>query len=754
VALNLGELNAVIDADDRGFNRTIDRVHRKMEGTSVRMGSLSGLLGVLGKTTAFSAMATGIAGTTSSLGPLITLAGTLVATMGGLAGAAVAFGAAGAAVIGTLTIAFQGMGDAIAGDEEALERLPGPARDFAKAVSGLKDEWDDLRKSVQSKFFEDLTDSFETTAKNVLPHLKKGLTGVADGLSDIAAQALDAADSPEFLDGMNAVLKATEDGLKTASAGVGGFVRGMGTVMEVFAPLIERVGAGFASLGERFEAWINRARDTGQLQQLIDTMIDTLSTLAGIVGNVGSVFGSVFSAANDQGGGLLGTIENLTGKISDFLNSAEGNDALNSFFSALSDVADDVIPIVLELADAFATDLAPHIADIANEVGPSLRDLVREIGDAIGQVDVKELASGFADVLDAVIPLVDPLGDLLGGISSIEGLVPAIVIALGLWTVAQWALNAAMIANPIGIIIMLVAALIAAIVLIVIHWDEVVAAIKDRWNLLVDIWTYGKETVTALWTAMVDSVKAQIDQWIQGIHRIAQIPGMVLAWLIDMKDRAIAKFQEFVSNTNAKIDGILSAIQRMGGIPGQIAGFIQSAKDSAISKFTSLVDWVKGLPERIKDALGNLGSLLKNAGRDIINGLLDGIQEKFGAVQDKLSDLTNMLPDWKGPEAVDKKLLVKPGQWVIGGFIEGLESMIPQVERTLRGLTTDIGLSVDGAAAPSAPVFVVDVGDINLSQDVQVELDGQVLDARIIGTVNEQNRQTRRRVLAGTGAAR
>ncbi|KPC69587.1 hypothetical protein ADL26_18050, partial [Thermoactinomyces vulgaris] len=70
MALNLGELNAVIDADDRGFNRTIDRVHRKLEGTSVKMGSLSGLLGGIGKATAFSAMASPIPWKASVIVPM------------------------------------------------------------------------------------------------------------------------------------------------------------------------------------------------------------------------------------------------------------------------------------------------------------------------------------------------------------------------------------------------------------------------------------------------------------------------------------------------------------------------------------------------------------------------------------------------------------------------------------------------------------------------------------------------------------
>lgn len=697
MALNLGELNAVIDADDRGFHRTINRVHDKLDGTGKRMGVLSGLLGGLGKATAFSAMATGIAGAASAIGPLLSMVSTLGVAVAGLGLAIPAFAASGAAVIGTLTLAFQGMGDAIAGDEEALEKLPKPAREFAKAVSGLSDEWEHLQKKVQGKFFEGLSDIFSQTAKKVLPVLEDGLVGVADGLSEIAAAALDAADSPQFLVGMREVLASTSTALKTAAEGVGGFVRGFGILFSEFAPLIERVGLAVANLGQRFEEWITKAQETGRLQDIIQTMLDTLSTLGGIVVNVGSVLGSVFAAASETGGGLLGTIEDLTGKLSDFFKSAKGSEALNSFFTALSEVGAAVVPIVLALAEAFGNDLAPHIATIATEVGPSLRDLVEALGDAIGKIDVKTLAEGLVDVLDAVIPLIGPLGDFLGWITSINGLVPAIVIALGLWTVAQWALNAAMYANPIVWIIAAIIALIAIIVLLIANWDKVVAAVQVMQEKLVEIWGI-----------IFDSIKAHVDRIVEVVSEFGKFPGRVWAWLWSMKDRAIEAFQAFVSGVNAKVDAILSAIQGMGGIPGKVAGFIQSAKDSAISKFTSLVDWVKGLPGRIKDALGNLGSLLKNAGRDLIDGLLDGIQSAFGKVQDKLSELTGMLPDWKGPESTDKKLLVKPGQWIIGGLIEGLDSMIPQVEKTLSGLTTDIGLSVDGAAAPGGSAMRVE----------------------------------------------
>lgn len=53
-------------------------------------------------------------------------------------------------------------------------------------------------------------------------------------------------------------------------------------------------------------------------------------------------------------------------------------------------------------------------------------------------------------------------------------------------TAAQWLWNAAMTANPIGLIIVGIAALIGIIILVVKHWDTVKAAFVSVWNWITD----------------------------------------------------------------------------------------------------------------------------------------------------------------------------------------------------------------------------------------------------------------------------
>jgi hypothetical protein len=59
-------------------------------------------------------------------------------------------------------------------------------------------------------------------------------------------------------------------------------------------------------------------------------------------------------------------------------------------------------------------------------------------------------------------------------------------------------------------------------------------------------------------------------------------------------------------------------------------------------------------------------------------------------VRGLLNDLTSMLPDWKGPAEVDRKILHDSGRMVMAGFESGLTSQFDSVKRTLAGLTSDL----------------------------------------------------------------
>ena len=104
------------------------------------------------------------------------------------------------------------------------------------------------------------------------------------------------------------------------------------------------------------------------------------------------------------------------------------------------------------------------------------------------------------------------------------------------------------------------------------------------------------------------------------------------------------------------------------------------------------------MPRQIVGALGNLGGLLVNAGRSVIDGFLRGITGAFQKVKDTLGKLTSMLPDWKGPAQRDATILRDAGRLVMGGFERGLVDKFGDVKRTLGDVTDLIGTQVGGTS--------------------------------------------------------
>lgn len=122
--------------------------------------------------------------------------------------------------------------------------------------------------------------------------------------------------------------------------------------------------------------------------------------------------------------------------------------------------------------------------------------------------------------------------------------------------------------------------------------------------------------------------------------------------------------------------------------------------------YQEVVKLFTSIPVKIKSVFNGARNWLVTIGKDIVQGLINGIQSMIGAVQSKLSSLTSMIPSWKGPASVDKKLLTGNGQMIIQSLINGFQARTPAVQQYLTGLTGDIqsGVMADRSLA-TAPAM-------------------------------------------------
>jgi hypothetical protein len=156
---------------------------------------------------------------------------------------------------------------------------------------------------------------------------------------------------------------------------------------------------------------------------------------------------------------------------------------------------------------------------------------------------------------------------------------------------------------------------------------------------------------------------------------------------------------EIISSALALIKGVITT--GLALISGDWSRAWRGAQDTAAAAWRLILSGIEltirsvlglfgGLPGQIVGSLGNLGSLLFEAGKNLIRGLLRGIESMIATVRAKLRELTDLLPSWKGPPERDAKLLRANGVLIMRSLVDGLQAEEPAVRKYLAELTDRI----------------------------------------------------------------
>lgn len=149
--------------------------------------------------------------------------------------------------------------------------------------------------------------------------------------------------------------------------------------------------------------------------------------------------------------------------------------------------------------------------------------------------------------------------------------------------------------------------------------------------------------------------------------------------------------------------GIAEMLNRAGGIHG-LRNIFESAATSARNALSAGIDSAVGIASsiggRVVNAVGSLGSVLYNAGQNIISGLIDGIQSMIPVLGTVLRAIGPYAALNKGPKAYDLTILRPAGNAIMQGLINGINDMTPYLKTQLQGISAQISPNFMGAMAP------------------------------------------------------
>ncbi len=646
-------------------------VRRAAEGVNRFGGSLA-RIGRVGASS-FAQIAGGMAALNTGIGVIAGVGSVAVSASGALGLIPAAAAAAGGALVAV----------ALGGD--------GIKKAFEKAVPAL----DTLKAKVSASFEQGLAPAV-ANVNRLLPGTTVGLKSIATALSGVAVQFTAMLTQAENQRSLNGVLSDSSRITQNLGRAVAPLGQAFLDVASVGATMFREMTVGAGGAAQRVADWVRRMKETGNIRQWMQTGIDTFREIGAVLGDLAAIVGSVFSALREGGAGVGSALGPAVAAVREFVQSAQGQETFRALGRVLATVG-QVVSQVLGTALV--------------QVGP----LIPPLADAFGQLATQALPL----VLGALKFIGPILLNIATFIAQNIGWLGRLAIALAILTAAQWALNIALDANPIGLVIMAVAALVAIVATIITYWQPISGFFKSLWD---NVWKWTSDRVTAV-RDFITSVFDGIGRFFSSFgDAVASAFQSTLAWFASLPGKIgsfLAALPGVLWNAfttalmfalNAVVQGLEWVIAEIIAFPMQVGWVLvqfgqllwngltaawQLATTAVVAAVEWLVSFIAALPGRVMAVIAWLpGALAGWASQawtwvtdttvGVVNGLLGFVQSIPGRIVGLLS--------WLGGAIAG--LAANAWQWFVNTTISvagGIWGFISSIPGRIMGALGDLG---------------------------------------------------------------
>lgn len=297
---------------------------------------------------------------------------------------------------------------------------------------------------------------------------------------------------------------------------------------------------------------------------------------------------------------------------------------------------------------------------------------INGISDAVSKVipPIRDGISWLKDNLPTIAPLLAAIAGAIGGLLVAEK-ITALVTAFKAWKTAtegmafaQQLLNVAMSANPIGIVLTLIGALVAGLVALWSTNDGFREAVMNAWQGIQDFVGNAIQAIGDFFSNLgttISQLPQMFADWLNNV--IATVTG----WVSDMAAQAASAGSQFVSNV---VNFVQNLPYNIGYLLGTViesviswVGQMASNAASAGSQFVAnAISFVQNLPANVASFLGNvisnvvgwasnMASNATRAGSQFLSNAINFISQLPGRIAGFLGNVISNLGSWAGQMA-------------------------------------------------------------------------------------------------------
>ena len=192
------------------------------------------------------------------------------------------------------------------------------------------------------------------------------------------------------------------------------------------------------------------------------------------------------------------------------------------------------------------------------------------------------------------------------------------------------------------------------------------SAIASAWNAVKSATTTAWNAVKSATLAVWNGIRAFFSAWWAGVKAL-------------------------VSSAGASIRSAIAAA--WAAVRSATASAWNAIKNAVSSGISNVVSTVKGLPGKVKSAIGNVAGLLYNVGKDMIQGMINGVGLMGGLLAAKVKSIVKNAVDgllsYLQPGS-PSKLFEKIGVMSAQGYMQGWEISGDNLKDTVEKLIADV----------------------------------------------------------------
>lgn len=331
--------------------------------------------------------------------------------------------------------------------------------------------------------------------------------------------------------------------------------------------------------------------------------------------------------------------------------------------------------------DKLNSDPAVQMQQAMADLKVALEPLLGIIAEVIGKL--AEWVQNNPQLAATITAIVAVIGILIGIFAFLAPIISAIALAsTGLTT------SLAAIAGPVLIVIGIISALIALGVALYSNWDTIKAKAIEIWGAIKEFlsqtWQSIKETVSSVWTGIKEyffstweSIKILFNT------AVTNIANFVKTKWENIKTTTSTIFTGIKTAISTIWDNIKSSISNVvGGIVSVVGTKFQDMKNAVSTKMGEVKSTISNLWNQAKSFLEGIN--LYNIGKNIIQGLINGIKGMISKVKQVVSDIaTSIKNKITGALGIHSpsRVMMEYGEYTGEGLVLGIKSMIGDISK-------------------------------------------------------------------------